>query len=46
LVMNDNNYDGTGGRGEGVKDPNEVIRLRLAEPLAVAPGVGRPTACR
>lgn len=46
LVMNDNNYDGTGGRGEGVKDPNEVIRLRLAEPLELAPGVGRPAACR
>lgn len=46
LVLNDNNYDGTGGRGEGVKDPNEVIRLRLAEPLALAPNVGRSAACR
>lgn len=46
LVMNDNNYDGTGGRGEEVKDPSEIIQVRLAEPLTLAEGIGQPQACR
>jgi hypothetical protein len=41
LVANDNNYPGTGGRGEEVKDNNEMIWLRLAEPLELAEGVGQ-----
>jgi hypothetical protein len=40
LVANDNNYDAMGGRGKDVKDPNEFIWLKLANPLRLAPGVG------
>jgi hypothetical protein len=40
LVANDNNYDGRGGRGADVKDPNEFIWLKLEKPLTLAPGVG------
>lgn len=46
LVLNDNNYDATGGRGADLKDPNEMIQLRLAEPLTLAEGVGQPASCR
>jgi hypothetical protein len=42
LVANDNNYDGKGGRGAEVKDPNEFIWLKLERPLRLAPGIGRP----
>ncbi len=42
LVANDNNYPGTGGRGPDVKDPNELLWLKLDHPLNVGPGVGRP----
>ncbi|PZA08054.1 hypothetical protein EWH23_09670 [Meiothermus sp. PNK-Is4] len=42
LVLNDNNYPGTGGRGQNVKDDNEMIWLRLDKPLALGPGVGTP----
>jgi glycerophosphoryl diester phosphodiesterase len=41
LVANDNNYPGTGGRGEEVKDNNEFIWLRLGTPLSLAEGVGQ-----
>jgi hypothetical protein len=41
LVANDNNYPGTGGRGEDVKDNNEFIWLKLATPLELAEGVGQ-----
>jgi hypothetical protein len=40
LVANDNNYDGKGGRGAEVKDPNEFIWLRLEKPLTLGAGVG------
>ena len=40
LVANDNNYDGKGGRGAEVKDPNEFIWLKLEKPLTLASGVG------
>lgn len=46
LVLNDNNYDGKGGRGATVKDPNEMLVLRLATPLTLAEGVGVPLACQ
>jgi glycerophosphoryl diester phosphodiesterase len=46
VVLNDNNYDAKGGRGATVKDPNELIVLRLAEPLTLADGVGTPLACQ
>lgn len=46
VVFNDNNYPATGGRGADVKDPNEMIALRLAEALELAPGVGTPAACQ
>ena len=42
LIANDNNYPGTGGRGEEVKDNNEFIWLRLTTPLELARGVGQP----
>lgn len=42
LVANDNNYPGTGGRGQDVKDNNEVIWLKLSTPLELAEGVGLP----
>lgn len=41
LVANDNNYPGTGGRGEEVKDNNEFIWLKLETPLELAEGVGQ-----
>ncbi|MCY7396321.1 MAG: esterase-like activity of phytase family protein [Nocardioides sp.] len=34
-VLNDNNYPATGGRGVGVKDVNEFLRIRLDAPLDV-----------
>jgi glycerophosphoryl diester phosphodiesterase len=46
LVINDNNYDGSGGRGPDVIDDNEIIMLQLSKPLALAEGVGRPLSCR
>ncbi|HEX8394628.1 MAG TPA: esterase-like activity of phytase family protein [Longimicrobium sp.] len=45
LVMNDNNYPATGGRGRDVKDATEMILIRLPRPLALARGVGRPAGC-
>lgn len=46
VVLNDNNYDARGGRGPGVKDPNEMIILRLATTLELAEGVGVPADCQ
>jgi glycerophosphoryl diester phosphodiesterase len=46
VVLNDNNYDATGGRGAGVKDPNEMLVLRLSTPLTLGEGVGTPVACQ
>lgn len=40
LVVNDNNYPATGGRGAGIKDATEFIWLKLPKPLNLAPGVG------
>ncbi len=40
LVANDNNYDGKGGRGKEIKDPNEFIWLKLEKPLRLASGIG------
>lgn len=42
LVINDNNYPGGGGRGAGVADNSEFLRISLAEPLAVAAPVPEP----
>jgi len=36
LVINDNNYPGGGGRGTGIADNNEFLRISLDQPLAVA----------
>jgi hypothetical protein len=36
LVINDNNYPGGGGRGAGIADNSEFLRISLATPLAVA----------
>lgn len=33
LVVNDNNFPGTGGRLPGVSDPTEFLRIRLATPV-------------
>ncbi len=33
LVINDNNYPGTGGRVAGVSDPTEFLRISLASPV-------------
>jgi hypothetical protein len=33
LVINDNNYPGTGGRLAGVSDPTEFLRISLATPV-------------
>lgn len=33
VLVNDNNYPGTGGRGKDVKDPTEFIRVRLTKPI-------------
>lgn len=41
LVANDNNYPGTGGRGEDMKDNNEFIWLKLTSPLELTEGVGQ-----
>lgn len=41
LVINDNNYPGTGGRGADVKDPSEFLTLKLDTPLKLGAGVGR-----
>lgn len=46
VVFNDNNYPATGGRGAAIKDPNEMIVLRLATPLELAAGVGTPADCQ
>ncbi len=46
VVFNDNNYPATGGRGATVKDPNEMLMLKLATPLTLAEGVGTPTDCQ
>lgn len=42
LVLNDNNYPGTGGRGQGIKDDNEMVWLKLEKPLTLGQGVGAP----
>jgi glycerophosphoryl diester phosphodiesterase len=39
LVANDNNYPGSGGRSEE-PDPNEVLLLKLDQPLNLDPRVG------
>lgn len=36
LVINDNNYPGGNGRGAGIADNNEFLRISLDQPLAVA----------
>ena len=36
LVVNDNNYPGGGGRGAGIADNSEFLRISLDQPLAVA----------
>jgi hypothetical protein len=33
VVLSDNNFPGTGGRGAGVPDPNELIVVRLDRDL-------------
>jgi hypothetical protein len=38
-VLNDNNFPGTGGRGAGVADPNELILVRLDRDLEPSPRV-------
>lgn len=43
IILNDNNYDSTGGRGADIKDRNELIVLRLTPPLDLAAGVGFPS---
>jgi glycerophosphoryl diester phosphodiesterase len=35
VIVNDNNYPGTGGRAKDVKDATEFIRVRLAKPFDV-----------
>nr|WP_016949599.1 esterase-like activity of phytase family protein [Anabaena sp. PCC 7108] len=40
LVANDNNYPFSVGRGPDI-DNNEIIQLKLDQPLNVAPGVGQ-----
>jgi hypothetical protein len=40
LVVNDNNYPATGGRGADVKDRTEMIWIKLEKALYLAPGVG------
>ena len=41
FVANDNNYPGMGGRGASIKDPNEMLWLKLEKPLNLAAGVGQ-----
>ncbi|HBW32243.1 MAG TPA: glycerophosphodiester phosphodiesterase, partial [Nostoc sp. UBA8866] len=43
LVANDNNYPFSVGRPPAI-DNNEIILLRLEQPLNLAPGVGQPQA--
>ncbi|MBD2342894.1 esterase-like activity of phytase family protein [Anabaena subtropica FACHB-260] len=43
LVANDNNYPFSVGRPPAI-DNNEIILLRLEQPLNLAPGVGQPSA--
>jgi len=38
-VLNDNNFPGTGGRAPDRPDENELILVRLDQPLAVANGI-------
>jgi hypothetical protein len=38
VVLNDNNYPGSGGRGP-TPDENELIEIRLDQPLDVARGL-------
>lgn len=49
LVVNDNNYPGTGGRAAGVSDHTEFLRITLDQPLAVPEpgtlGLGLLAAC-
>ncbi|MEM6285648.1 MAG: esterase-like activity of phytase family protein [Bacteroidota bacterium] len=45
LVLNDNNYRSTGGRGPDVVDATEVILVRPARPLRLAPGIGLRPGC-
>jgi glycerophosphoryl diester phosphodiesterase len=40
MVLNDNNYPATGGRGPNLKDNNEVLWLKLDKPLKIDPRVG------
>lgn len=40
LVANDNNYPGTGGRSETESDHNEILVLKLDQPLNLDPRVG------
>jgi glycerophosphoryl diester phosphodiesterase len=35
VIVNDNNYPGTGGRGKDIKDPTEFIRIRTGKPIDV-----------
>lgn len=37
LIINDNNYPGGGGRGAGIADANEFLRISLDTPLNLAP---------
>lgn len=46
IVLNDNNYDRSGGRGADLKDDNEMIVLRLETFLDLADGVGVPAPCQ
>ncbi|WP_162865681.1 glycerophosphodiester phosphodiesterase family protein [Deinococcus wulumuqiensis] len=41
LVVNDNNYPATGGRGADVKDQTEFLWIKLPTALKLAPGVAR-----
>ena len=45
LVLNDNNYRSTGGRGPGVVDETEFVLVRPARPLRLAPDVGLRAGC-
>jgi len=38
-VLNDNNFPGTGGRASDRPDENELILVRLDQPLDVANGI-------
>ncbi|WNN89741.1 esterase-like activity of phytase family protein [Gloeocapsopsis dulcis] len=43
LVANDNNYPATGGRSDTASDHNEIIVLKLDQPLNLDPRVGIST---